>query len=478
MQRIRNAVASLTVATLMAVAGCSSDGPDADVAGDGRTGSSDDKRSPGQPVPGGEDEETAKLKAFDPPRKFDRAEVAATPDQYGPHLTSTLVGHRVFTRLVNGVMVTDLATGKPIDILVRPENGVAKISYLFDFVKGTDRVDDLAPFVLERPDGPSVVLAPFHAEIRGQGTTASRQLMELMILDPETGDLRTSLEVELSDEFRSSRTQSTAARVVGAYGQTVVISVRVHSTRSLANGIRETVAVDLSDPDRPKALWRKPGFEPFAVAGGHVVGGTASRYDVLTGLSVKDGRQVWQDPTYRKEALGSGELRAQGAAAAGPDWVVVQRVVPRGLVGSESALVLVDPATGTHRTLFEDAAVVRCHYDQKSVAVCGPRDKSNWGQDELTFALDAGSGGVLWQLPDKAARRVMPEVTAAWHGRVYGRTEAGPVVLDARTGEDVEVDPGVAPVAVNEYGAVAMKEGRIRTGKNVPWKPSLHHAIG
>ncbi|MGW7361563.1 hypothetical protein ACWGI0_34355 [Streptomyces sp. NPDC054802] len=72
----------------------------------------------------------------------------------------------------------------------------------------------------------------------------------------------------------------------------------------------------------------------------------------------------------------------------------------------------------------------------------------------------------------------MPEVTAAWHGRVYGRTEAGPVVLDARTGEDVEVDPGVAPVAVNEYGAVAMKEGRIRTGKNVPWKPSLHHAIG
>jgi hypothetical protein len=31
---------------------------------------------------------------------------------------------------------------------------------------------------------------------------------------------------------------------------------------------------------------------------------------------------------------------------------------------------------------------------------------------------------------------------------------------------------------VNEYGAVAMKEGRIRTGKNVPWKPSLHHAIG
>ncbi|MBB4158494.1 hypothetical protein FB387_000284 [Streptomyces cinereoruber] len=33
--------------------------------------------------------------------------------------------------------------------------------------------------------------------------------------------------------------------------------------------------------------------------------------------------------------------------------------------------------------------------------------------------------------------RIRPEVTTAWHGRVYGRMPEGSVVLDARTGEDV-----------------------------------------
>lgn len=70
----------------------------------------------------------------------------------------------------------------------------------------------------------------------------------------------------------------------------------------------------------------------------------------------------------------------------------------------------------------------------------------------------ARSGKVLWQLPDEQSDRVAPEVTSAWHGRVYGETENGPVALDARTGEDAPAGPGIAPVLVNGSAALALKQ--------------------
>ncbi|MGA5498650.1 hypothetical protein ACPCSP_30315 [Streptomyces cinereoruber] len=73
-------------------------------------------------------------------------------------------------------------------------------------------------------------------------------------------------------------------------------------------------------------------------------------------------------------------------------------------------------------------------------------------------------------------------MTTAWHGRVYGRMPEGSVVLDARTGEDVEVEPGIAPVLVNEYAWLAMRDGghSKNSGRTpaVPWRMSLHHAVG
>ncbi|ARP72327.1 hypothetical protein LK07_24045 [Streptomyces pluripotens] len=47
---------------------------------------------------------------------------------------------------------------------------------------------------------------------------------------------------------------------------------------------------------------------------------------------------------------------------------------------------------------------------------------------------------------------------AAWHGRVYGRTDHGPVALDARTGKDLP-NPGVAPFLVNESTGLVLDKG-------------------
>jgi hypothetical protein len=56
---------------------------------------------------------------------------------------------------------------------------------------------------------------------------------------------------------------------------------------------------------------------------------------------------------------------------------------------------------------------------------------------------------LLWQLPDEQANRIAPSVTTAYDGEVYGITESGPVVLNARTGLDVNDSPGIGPVTVD-----------------------------
>ncbi|MFJ4776335.1 hypothetical protein [Streptomyces sp. NPDC088762] len=47
-------------------------------------------------------------------------------------------------------------------------------------------------------------------------------------------------------------------------------------------------------------------------------------------------------------------------------------------------------------------------------------------------------------------------MTAVWQGRIYDRTNSGPLTLDARSGEDLPTPPGIAPYAVNEYVGLAL----------------------
>ncbi|MFC8898400.1 outer membrane protein assembly factor BamB family protein [Streptomyces cinereoruber] len=472
--RVRKGLLGLAVVFLATVTGCTSGGVDpVDTAG-GRSGTSDGKRGTEEPEP-----ERRELKVYDPPRKFDRTSVGSVPEQDGPLLTSALVGKRLFTRTVNGVRITDVSTGKALTGTVRPENDV-QIAYQKELRRGTDRVDGLAPFVLERPDGPPLVLAAFHTRTPGRGTTAPRELVELLAVDSGTGKRRGGAAVELRGAYGE---KPTSTRVVGAYGQVVVLAVRVHTSSSLGDDFRETVAVDLGDPAKPRTVWRRPAFEAYAVASGHVVGaapgwvGWAQQYVALTGLDAGDGKQVWQDPHGVGKSGTRPAVDAQTTAAAGPDRVVVSR-----RAGLDKELLLVDPATGAFTPLLADSATVTCHDDRKATVVCAPREGGAGSGRKTVFAFDARSGKLLWRLPDEKAGRIRPEVTTAWHGRVYGRTSAGPVVLDARTGEDVEVEPGIAPVLVNEYAGLAMRDGSHtkNSGRTpaVPWRMSLHHAVG
>ncbi|WP_405959352.1 helix-turn-helix domain containing protein [Streptomyces sp. NBC_00868] len=44
-------------------------------------------------------------------------------------------------------------------------------------------------------------------------------------------------------------------------------------------------------------------------------------------------------------------------------------------------------------------------------------------------------------------------------GRIYGTTANGAVTLDARTGKDMPTRPEAAPILVNEFGGLVLREG-------------------
>ncbi|MEU6759782.1 hypothetical protein [Streptomyces sp. NPDC046685] len=56
-------------------------------------------------------------------------------------------------------------------------------------------------------------------------------------------------------------------------------------------------------------------------------------------------------------------------------------------------------------------------------------------------AVDHATGKVLWYIKDGDDSRLVPHVTAVWHGRVYCSATSGPVALDTRTGKEMPTRP-------------------------------------
>jgi hypothetical protein len=53
------------------------------------------------------------------------------------------------------------------------------------------------------------------------------------------------------------------------------------------------------------------------------------------------------------------------------------------------------------------------------------------------LGFDDNTGKKAWGFTSESGARVVPRVTAAFHGVVYVQTEKQPVLLDAKTGEDL-----------------------------------------
>src|SRR5690606_21561843 len=92
---------------------------------------------------------------------------------------------------------------------------------------------------------------------------------------------------------------------------------------------------------------------------------------------------------------------------------------------------------------------MRCHMRQGAGAVLCVSEKAG------ALARDVDSGEILW-------RRPAGDKPGAWRGTVsttaqdyaYIERESGPAVIDVRTGNVVETDPGIAPDRANAYAGL------------------------
>lgn len=323
----------------------------------------------------------------------------------------------------DALVAADLATGEPIWSL--------PIDDTFLGVWG-------APAVAEVGDR-TLVFATYGAVAEGTGTEADQEMLRIVAFDAAnaadaepvwaTDIPATDIPEEAREEvLGTSATDITPAGVMAADTDHVVVSTD--------EGYRGAFTLVLDAADGA-LRWAAPGFQAVALGGG-VVAGLVEPGEVpvdfgqLAARAVADGAPVWQGPTdfvpddRTIRALGPERLSAGGDVFAEDSFA------------DSDATHVFDLRRGTAMATFD--GVHTCVADGEATIVCD--------SGEHVVALDSASGETTWQLPDEAAGRIAPRVTAARSGAVYGETDDGAVILDARTGEDRVADAAIAPHTV------------------------------
>ncbi|MFI0452452.1 PQQ-binding-like beta-propeller repeat protein [Actinomadura sp. 6N118] len=263
------------------------------------------------------------------------------------------------------------------------------------------------------------VVSAFPISTRGEGTLAGRYSIRVAAYDAATGGQIWATEVAKGNGSYQD-TDLGLPDVVGADDQHVLVTTGEHD---------EDIVSALIDVRNGAVIWEDQGLRAIDLEPHTVVGMRGRR---VVGKSTTDGRQLWQ----RQVSL------VMPSPDPGPGLTHVAGT-PEGGRPLEVASLFLDPATGRIK-LTLDGPSHECLYDRQSTAVC-----SGSG---IVAAIDLATARRLWQLPDKAANRKAPTVTAAWRGVVYGEA-IDPVVLDARSGKDINTHIGSAPTLVNDqYG--------------------------
>jgi hypothetical protein len=418
---------------LLLLVGCGSD----DGSASADKGGSRSTKPPTEPS--GEPSGEAPV-AHDPPTRF---ESGGSLEVNPARLDSvTLDGTRAYTYDPEGgaLVVVDLASSPTEEYAGRAEpEGTLPEGYL---PAQRARANTAVPPSCERRgpalstvEGTRLALALFPVVEAGSGTTPDNQALELVALDTAAGEAAWHARFDLDED-------KVTCHIAGVSGNTAVVVLGGDREFGVA---QTTYGIDLVTR---KVVWRQENFDAQLVLGGHVVGGTADEngWVVLTSHDARSGRRQWTssvqaDWQLEASVWSPGRLFVRSTGAGGSDTAVVKLADGgvQDMAGFGERLVDVD----------------RCVYDEQSRTFC---TASTTEGAELT-AYDADSGRRLWRVggPSDTSGRLVPSLTAAYHGAVYGTVRRGdqeppePLVLDGATGKDREVSPGAAPWRVNGY---------------------------
>lgn len=297
---------------------------------------------------------------------------------------------------------------------------------------GTDAVG--GPHLVEI-DGKTAVLAAFSVVESGSGTTPDRPLVELTAVAADSGERLWVTTVE-----RPEGHEEGDPYVAGADSTTAVLTFGAET---------DAVTVGVSLRTR-KTAWTEKAFHASFVDSGIVVGRGGADSVLGGGATVEghklgDGSKAWTYMDRLNQAelspVGGGLFTAEVDAPFEAETDVAALLATS--TGKQPAGLLSTKALGKPDELS-------CWFDERSAVVCEAGEEF----DERVVALDPENWTELWAIDGEDESRLMPDIATVFHGSVYGETENGFVVLDARTGKDKASGDGDAPFAVNEYAGL------------------------
>jgi hypothetical protein len=390
------------------------------VGGCGKGGSGTPQPSASKPAPS-----PTPHRQYTPPTLFDTKAAVPfpsgvlgdiSPGSLADRAPVALAGNLVLAATYSDVTIVDTATGTTKATVKESQQKAA-----INLSKPQD-----APYVTTI-GGTTVALVLFPIKIPGEGTTPAQDALELMAVDPAKGAAAWTARITFGDWIKDMT--AIDPTVVAVSGTTVVVTISGSNSEPA-----RTYAVDTVK--RQVAWVSKDSFRSGTVLGNSVIGFTGDTDGYLSALSLTDGSTQWTGSVHSYQSL---------VQPAGPNFAMV---IASDYGSGQSYAELVDAKghlTGLDNSLTGDL----CEFDGAQTVVCSSTSSAS------VVALDASSGQRLWSLPDTTANRIAPTVSAVWRGAVYGSTSNGPVVLDGRSGKDLQDHPGIAPFLVNGLVGIA-----------------------
>lgn len=416
-------------AAVVLLAGCS--GGDDNKSADSKDSANQTPGTPSAPA----------VTPYDPPKAFQGNYAYSLPEVKG-HTFAPLVGMVGMTAVANSLRgVAGQSAAGPAKPWQTPATETTDGSVVIN--------DATAPFSVQLDGKPAVAVA-YYQRVKGAGTAKPGLSVLFRWLDPADGKLLSEATVDATALLGDDEVNSGSPgdfRQVSVDPATGQMAVGLGPSSMI--GAKSGIITVIGDPATKKGV-AVPFTEPAGISKGVLVAvqgkpdarQTVSLLDAATGRVTKSGLLP-----------GLENLNATGSNG-GKYAYLYGLKYDKSITENVGYLYAVDPATGavvqTKSALKRGDYLARykCQADGQKSVVC-TADQVATGE---IIGFDDTTGKKAWGFTGDSTGRVVPTVTAAFHGMVYATVSQKPILLNALTGQDVPVPTPTIPTGPDTGG--------------------------
>ncbi len=353
-------------------------------------------------------------------------------------LPQQIRGSRIFTATENSVNMYDAVSGKLTTLVNENVPAPADPTARPDPEKRT-------PF-LATLSGSTYALSSIAFSKPGSGTAPDSAVTEIYGFNIDKPTEEYSWQIPMGPLSESESDSKLSDNVFGISGSYLIL--HFGSYQSYKNNTR------IYNLNTRKASADYTGFTPQRISGDVLLGVNARDPDatsqapensLLTAKSLKAATTLWTGLDYSTEASIDVEYFSPGVS-----------IVEANLYYEDPTLTsirFIDDRTGKDirkPIVSENRINSQCWYGGAEQSLCTIGESSS---PDLML-LDSSSGEVIRTVISAGSPRIMPKIGYFWADTIYGTTERGPIMIDAKTGKDIPAELGFSPIYLNQEFAL------------------------